>query len=198
MIGPLQRIKTMLMQRLNCRRLDRCGEGTRLSGLVDRRAAKARISVGRGCLIQGRLVVERDESRLELGDNVLLGGDSVIDCALFVQVEDDVLISYECIIADSDNHSLYPELRARDLSNWMNGRKHDWSHSAMAPVMIKRGAWIGARAIILKGVTVGEGAVVGMGSVVTRDVPPRTIVAGNPACVVREIGPVPPGTATAS
>ncbi|MDH4236354.1 MAG: hypothetical protein OEV17_03815 [Nitrospira sp.] len=50
-------------------------------------------------------------------------------------------------------------------------------------------AWIGLDAIILKGVTIGEGAIVGAGSVVSKDVPPFTIVAGNPARVVRELGP---------
>jgi len=197
-IELLQRLKTVLMHRRNRTLLNRCGEGTQLSGLVERRAAKALLIVGSGCLIQGRLVVERDESRLEIGDNVLLGGGSIIDCALSVQVEDDVLISYQCLIADSDNHSVYPELRTKDLRNWMDNRKHDWSHSGMAPVIIQRGAWIGARSIILKGVTVGEGAVVGMGSVVTHDVLPRTVVAGNPARVVRDLGPVPTGAGTAS
>jgi acetyltransferase-like isoleucine patch superfamily enzyme len=115
----------------------------------------------------------------------------VIDCALSITVERDVLISYACIIADSDNHSLYPEYRINDLATWMNGRQHDWSHSEMAPIRICQGAWIGARSIILKGVTIGAGAVVGMGSVVTRDVPPRTVVAGNPARPIREIGPAP-------
>jgi acetyltransferase-like isoleucine patch superfamily enzyme len=73
----------------------------------------------------------------------------------------------------------------------MDGRRHDWSHTEMAPIRICEGAWIGARSIILKGVTIGAGAVVGMGSVVTRDVPARTVVGGNPARVIREIGPAP-------
>ena len=55
------------------------------------------------------------------------------------------------------------------------------------PVRICRKAWIGAGATILPGVTVGENAVVGAGSVVTRDVPPMTIVAGNPAKIIRKI-----------
>jgi acetyltransferase-like isoleucine patch superfamily enzyme len=126
-----------------------------------------------------------------VADRVLLGGGSVIDCALSVTVERDVLISYGCVIADSDNHSLFPELRINDLATWMDGRRHDWSHSEMAPIRICEGAWIGARSIILKGVTIGAGAVVGMGSIVTKDVPPRTVVAGNPARVIREIGPAP-------
>jgi acetyltransferase-like isoleucine patch superfamily enzyme len=53
--------------------------------------------------------------------------------------------------------------------------------------MISDFVWIGANVIILKGVTIGEGAIVGAGSVVTKDVPPYTIVAGNPARIIREI-----------
>lgn len=167
------------------------GHGTRLQGLLEQRARGAKITIGSGCLIQGQLVVERDESRLEIADNVLVGGGTVVDCALSVVIEQDVLISYACIIADSDNHSIYPEQRVGDLALWMNGRQNSWHLAEMAPIRICRGAWIGARSIILKGVTIGAGAVVGMGSVVTRDVPPRTIVGGNPARVIREIGPAP-------
>lgn len=54
-------------------------------------------------------------------------------------------------------------------------------------ITLRRGCWVGASAIILSGVEVGENAVIGAGSVVTRSVPPRTLVAGNPARVIREI-----------
>jgi acetyltransferase-like isoleucine patch superfamily enzyme len=178
--------------RVNGARVTRVGDGTQLDGLIERRAAGAEINIGANCLIQGQIVAERNESRINLADRVLLGGGSIIDCALSVTVERNVLISYACVIADSDNHSLFPEQRINDLATWMDGRRHDWSHSEMAPIRICEGAWIGARSIILKGVTIGAGAVVGMGSVVTKDVPPRTIVGGNPARVIREIGP-PPG-----
>jgi len=55
----------------------------------------------------------------------------------------------------------------------------------IAPIAIKRGCWIGQNVVILPGVTIGEGAIIGAGSVVTRDVPANTIVAGNPARVIR-------------
>ncbi|SHL54223.1 Acetyltransferase (isoleucine patch superfamily) [Bradyrhizobium lablabi] len=191
MIDLLRKLVHRNRARENRSRVTRLGDGTRLDGVIDRRAAGAEINIGAHCLIQGQIVAERDESRVDLADRVLLGGGSVIDCALSVTVERNVLISYACLIADADNHSLFPELRVNDLATWMDGRRHDWSHTEMAPIRICEGAWIGARSIILKGVTIGAGAVVGMGSVVTRDVPARSVVGGNPARVIREIGPAP-------
>lgn len=191
MIGILRKLVHARRERSNRANASRVGEGTQLKGLIDRRAPNAEINIGRNCLVQGQLVAERNESRINLADGVLVGGGTTIDCALSVTIERDVLISYECIIADSDNHSLYPEWRVGDLASWMDGRRNDWTRCAMAPVVIREGAWIGARSIILKGVTIGKGSVVGMGSVVTSDVPPRTVVAGNPARIIREIGPVP-------
>ncbi|MBI5136924.1 MAG: hypothetical protein HZA24_06245 [Nitrospirae bacterium] len=87
---------------------------------------------------------------------------------------------------DHDSHSLAFNERQHDVADWMAGRK-DWTHVNRAPVRIRDRAWIGARSMILKGVEVGQGAVVGGGAVVTRDVPPWTIVAGNPARVIREL-----------
>lgn len=191
MIGPLRRLLHARRQARNHALATRVGAGTQLSGIVDRRAPGALIDIGSGCLIQAQLVVERDESKLVIGDGVSMGGGTIVDCAHDIAIERDVIISYECIIADCDNHSIYPELRVGDVANWKNHRKQDWRLASMKPIRICEGAWIGARSIILKGVTIGAGAVVGMGSVVTKDVPPRTIVGGNPARVLREIGPVP-------
>jgi acetyltransferase-like isoleucine patch superfamily enzyme len=193
MIGRIRKIVHARRERANRLQVTRLGQGSQLPGSIERRASEAEINIGSGCLIQGQLVAERSESRINLADNVLVGGGTVIDCALSITVERNVLISYACILADSDNHSLYPELRVDDLPSWMDGRRNNWSVAAMAPILICEGAWIGARSIILKGVTVGAGAVVGMGSVVTADVPPRTVVAGNPARVIRDIGPPPGG-----
>ena len=163
MIDWLRSLRSAARERANRRLVTACGEGTQLVGVVDRRAPGASIVIGRGCLIEGQLVVERDASRIELGNNVLVGGGTVLDCALSIVIEDDVLVSYQCVLADSDNHSIYPELRRGDLASWMDGRRHDWSSAQMAPIRIGRGAWVGA----------------------------RTIVAGNPARVVREVGAAP-------
>lgn len=168
------------------RALDVCGEGTRVPGYVEKRGANSRIEVGAGCLISGHLVTETPNSIVRIADNVLVGNDSLLAAAQSIIVEQDVLISYRCIITDADNHSLRYSERKNDLQDWIHNR-HDWSRVKIAPVRICKGAWIGAASIIMKGVTVGEGAVVGMGSVVTKDVAPYTIVAGNPARVVKEL-----------
>jgi galactoside O-acetyltransferase len=63
----------------------------------------------------------------------------------------------------------------------------DWSSVATAPIRICDYVWLGFDVVVLKGVTIGEGAIVGARAVVTHDVPPWTIVAGNPARVVKEI-----------
>jgi len=97
-------------------------------------------------------------------------------------------LHFEFELADSDNHSLRASERIGDLQRWRK-QKYDWSRVSRAPIQIHDKAWIGARAIITKGVTIGEGAVVATGAVVTKDVPPYTIVAGNPARVIRELAP---------
>lgn len=172
----------------NARVLDACGPGTLFRGGAEKRGAQSTIDVGRDCMIDGRLVTEAPRSEIRIGSNVLVGGESLLAAVKSIIVEDDVLISYECIVTDSDNHNLRYSLRKHDLREWLAGR-HDWSKVATAPVRICKGAWLGARTIVTKGVTIGEGAVCGMGSVVTRDVAPYTIVAGNPARVIRELPP---------
>ena len=181
-------LKSYLKKR-NQRRLQslvEIGADTEIRGPVEKRAPNSSISVGNNCLIEGLLITETDQSEIRIGNNVYIGGHTSLDCTVSIVVEDDVLISYQCVIADSDNHSVFYKIRKRDLEDWKHG-KHDWSTTLSAPIRIMRGAWIGTRAIILKGVTIGEGAIVGAGSVVTRDVPAWTIVGGNPAKVIRPL-----------
>lgn len=103
-----------------------------------------------------------------------------------VTIEDDVVISWGVTIVDHNSHALEWEKRAQDVADWHRGRKN-WADVVIAPVILKKRCWIGFNASILKGVTIGEGAIVGAGTVVTKDVEPYTVVAGNPARVVRSL-----------
>jgi acetyltransferase-like isoleucine patch superfamily enzyme len=115
------------------------------------------------------------ESIVEFEDGVEVNNGSVIKSeGPGIRIRREALIGSGVIIYDSDFHDLHPARRR-------GGRP------AMAPVEIGHNAFIGDRAIILKGVTIGADAVVGAGSVVTTDVPAGVVVAGNPARVVREL-----------
>lgn len=165
-----------------------CGENSDIRGVITKRAPGSDIRIGRNCLIEGTLVTETNDSKIVVADNVFIGGGSLLECIVSITIQDDVLISHGCTLADSNNHSVSFSIRQRDLADWKRGH-HDWSRTESSPIVISRGAWIGMKAIVLKGVTIGEGAIVGAGSVVTKDVPPWTIVAGNPARIIREIPP---------
>jgi UDP-2-acetamido-3-amino-2,3-dideoxy-glucuronate N-acetyltransferase len=96
-----------------------------------------------------------------------------------VTIEDGVFIGHSVIFINDK----YP--RACTETGELQ-TEVDWE---CTPTLVKQGASIGSNATIMCGVTIGEGAIVGAGSVVTHDVPPRTIVAGNPARVIRSIDP---------
>jgi acetyltransferase-like isoleucine patch superfamily enzyme len=163
------------------------GSKTDIKGQIEIRKPGGKVNIGKGCLIEGLIATETDVTTVNIGNNVYIGGGTIIDAVCSITIEDDVLISYECIIQDSDNHSSRYSQRKNDTADWKNNRYHNWDVTPKSPVKIAKGAWIGARVIILKGVRIGQGSIVGAGSVVTKDVPDWTIVGGNPAKVIREI-----------
>lgn len=155
-----------------------------------------RLRLGRGVMLIGRLSL-RGGTRLELGDHVrvrrrvIVNGGGVarvgahtllngcwLGATRSVTVGDWCLIS-DCDISDSDFHNLPPRLRHHRPA----------LEAAFAPVVIGRNAWVGARAMVLKGVHVGDDSVVGAGAVVREDVPAGVVVAGNPARVVKTFRP---------
>lgn len=90
-------------------------------------------------------------------------------------IGNNVLIGSGCVICDSDAHPIHPSER----------QNHELTKSS--PIIIGNDVFIGARSIILKGVTIGEGAVIGAGSVVTKDVPSMCVYAGNPAILIKKM-----------
>jgi acetyltransferase-like isoleucine patch superfamily enzyme len=143
------------------------------------------LSIGSGSIVEAAIIFDRPGGSTRIGDRTFVGASTFV-CAEGIDVGDDVLISWGCTIVDHNSHALAWKDRSQDVENWYEGRK-DWKPVERAAVRIGNKAWIGFNAIILKGVTIGEGAIVGAGSVVTRDVPAFTIVAGNPARPIREL-----------
>lgn len=111
---------------------------------------------------------------LRIGDGCSIGQNFVVGCIDEITIGDRVLISSNAFIGDTIHG--YGDITRAVIDQPLEKR---------GPVHIHDGAFIGINAVVLPGVTVGKNAVVGAGSVVTRDVPPFTVVAGNPARILR-------------
>ena len=109
---------------------------------------------------------------ITIGKNVFINSGCCFQDQGGIEIGDNVLIGQQVVIA-TVNHDFMPKRRANMLP---------------APVKIGDDVWIGARATILPGVTVGSGAVIAAGAVVTKDVPENTVVAGVPAKIIKNIG----------
>ena len=189
MVRLILKLLSIVSTRFVTRQFDACtiGPGTDLFPWRIRGSRRCRLFIGEGCFVRSRVVFEREGATISVGDRCFLG-KGVISVADGVKIGSDVLISWGVTITDHNSHSLRFSERQRDVEEWL-GRNKNWTGVKVGKVDIHDKAWIGLDAIILKGVTIGEGAIVGAGSVVSKDVPPFTIVAGNPARVVRELGP---------
>jgi acetyltransferase-like isoleucine patch superfamily enzyme len=143
------------------------------------------IVIGEESLISARIACERAEARVSIGDGTFIGG-SLLSAAREIEVGSGVLISSGCVLMDHDSHSLSWQLRKDDARSWAVGEK-SWYDVNISRLVIEDYAWIGINAVLLRGVTIGRGAVVAAGSVVTKSVAPCTLVAGNPARQIREL-----------
>ena len=147
------------------------------------------VTIGEKGTINADFVFESEKGEVLIGNNVHLGGVTFLSIDKII-VGNDVTISWGVTIYDHNSHSVNWEERKNDNLNYyndyLNGTKSkDWTNVISKPVQIESKVWIGFDATILKGVTIGEGAIVAAKSVVTKNVEPWTVVAGNPAKVVK-------------
>lgn len=117
----------------------------------------------------------KENAVIEVGNNFAMTGGTL--CAFnCITIGNNVALGANTTIVDTDFHPLIPEYRLAHPADAQTAR-----------VVIEDNVFIGMNSLILKGVTIGEGSVIGAGSVVTRDVPSRVIAAGNPAKVIRKL-----------
>lgn len=133
------------------------------------------VKVGRNCTFKmtNSIYVQGDNNVVEIGDNVTFDQDIliVVGEGTKVTIGSDCIFAYRVHIRTTDQHAIYDENRKR-----INPAKD---------VYIGNHVWLGKEAIIMKGVKVGDGAIIGMDSMVTKNVPERCIAAGKPAKVIR-------------
>jgi acetyltransferase-like isoleucine patch superfamily enzyme len=155
---------------------------------------KTYLKVGDNSILDCIISFESLQGRIVVGNNVFLGNSHLI-CRSEIEIEDNVFIAWGGYIYDHDSHSLDYRDRENDITqqlfDYRSGHNFidnkNWDVVGSKPIKICSNAWIGLNCTILKGVTIGEGAIVGAGSVVTKDVPAWTVVGGNPARVIKEI-----------
>lgn len=150
-------------------RLDVAGAG-RLDGIPVLRIARgARLELAARVRLFPRvgIYLEQDGAVVTIGSHTFLNRRTEIICAQSVSIGESCAIAWDVTISDTDNHLIHGNVRT-------------------SPVVIGDRVWIGQGATVMKGVTIGAGAVVAARSVVTKDVPPRAVVVGVPARVVRE------------
>jgi acetyltransferase-like isoleucine patch superfamily enzyme len=148
------------------------------------------IEVGRGTsLYLGVMFDLGQNARMKIGNYVLMNGARII-CDSEITIGDYCLISWNVVLMDTYRLPLEPQKRRRDLEQATAAAPRRISADVAAqPIHIGENVWIGFDSCILPGVTIGDGAVVGARSVVNADVRPYTVVAGNPARVVRRLVP---------
>jgi len=153
----------------------------RLLRFVDKRAIipilkKNGAAIGKNCDIESPLIFHncRDFSNLTIGNNCHIGKDVFLDLRAPIFIDDSVTISMRTTIITHLDVGKSP-LKNKSLP------------SKQGQVILKKGCYIGANAIILHSVTIGECAAIAAGAVVTKDIPPYTIVGGVPARIIKEL-----------
>jgi len=145
-------------------------------------------------MLDCKIYFESGGGKVIIGDRTYIGCSTIL-CRSKIEFGNNIFVAWGAYFYDHDSHSLDFANRQQDikqqLADHRNGffftKNKNWEVVNTAPIKICDNAWIGLNAIILKGVTIGEGAVVGAGSVVTKSVAPWTLVAGNPAKFVKDL-----------
>jgi acetyltransferase-like isoleucine patch superfamily enzyme len=144
------------------------------------------IVIGEDTIIDGELLLFDHGGKILIGNNSYIGIGSRIWSAKEVIIGNGVFVSHNVNIVDTNAHEIDHLDRINShLYNLKKISKRTSGNIAMGKITICDYAWINFNAVILKGVTIGSGAIIAAGSVVTKDVPAFTVVAGNPAKIVK-------------
>ena len=157
------------------------------TAIVNNMSQAEKIVIGANTHIRGEILTFAHGGQINIGDYCYIGEDTRIWSAKNISIGNHVLISHNVSIYDSDTHPIDPAARRRQFEAIISTGHPREIDLREEPVVIEDDVLIASQCVILKGVTIGRAAVVGAGSVVTKDVPPYTVVAGNPARVIRKL-----------
>jgi acetyltransferase-like isoleucine patch superfamily enzyme len=148
------------------------------------------IIIGNNSHIRGELLVWKHGGVISIGSNCFVGANSKIWSGndQGVSIGSNVLISHNVSIIDSDSHEIDHIQRAKGFEHLTKYGHPETNISVRtSPIIIEDNVWISHNVCILKGVTIGESSIIGAGSVVTKNIPSFSIVAGNPGVVIKKL-----------
>jgi len=145
------------------------------------------IKVGNRTLVKGELLTFGHGGEILIGDYCYIGEGTRVWSSKSITIGDRTLISHNVNIFDNLTHPLAPKERHDQFKSILQGQFPKDGNLGESPVLIGNDVLIGAQSIILRGVKIGDGAIVAAGSVVITDVPPWTMVGGNPATQIRQL-----------
>ncbi|KAA3667412.1 MULTISPECIES: acyltransferase [Pectobacterium] len=154
-----------------------------------------KIKIGRDSMIGCEFIFESDKGVITVGNGSFINAGTKLISRAGIDIGNNVTIAWGCTIYDHNSHSLNYLARRKDIEKQLNdyrsGRdfifSKDWSTVKSRKIIIEDDVWIGFGVTILSGVTIGEGAIVSAMSVVRESVEPWTVVAGNPAVIIKRL-----------
>jgi len=155
------------------------------ANIVLRQSSKENVILRAHCEVFGTLISFKN-GVIDMGEWAKIGPGTVINCVNKVVIGKDTAIANNVLIIDNNTHPINPADR-RYMRHTPHGsdERQPW-HSSNAPIIIGENVWIGSNARICKGVTIGDNAIIAANSVLTKSVPANSVVAGNPAKIVKE------------
>lgn len=190
-IGAAFRRRSRLARRRHFERFAALGSGVELArGLSIKAPVEAGrvVSVGDRSHLDGRLVVQGD-GQILIGRHCSFRSGTYIGSSARIKIGDRVFGAEDIFITDNNNHPTAIADRREMAITPPNSPLWKWTNPLVvaSPVSLGDDVWLGRGCVILKGVTIGSGSIVGASAVVTKDVPPGSLVVGNPARVVRQL-----------
>ncbi len=148
--------------------------------------AENKIKIGRDTIIRGELLVFRHGGEIGIGDHCIVGHGSRIWSSKSINIGDRVLIAHNVNIHDNVSHPLDSKERHEDFVHIVKHGLQNNVNLKEQEIVIEDDVWIGFNATIMKGVTIGKGAIIGANTVITKDIPPYAVVVGNPARIIKQ------------
>ena len=169
-------ISIFITRKIKAKHFVRCGIYTKIKGV--------NIHLGSNVSIYGRIFCSSN-GKVLIGDNTTVRFKSIIESESEVNIGKNVIISNNVIISDNDSHPTDPKIREKMSIEGPGTDLWTWKHSVSKPIYIEENVWIGRNSTISKGVRIGRGSIVASNTVVTKSIPPYSLVYGNP-CIIKE------------